>query len=69
VSNISDDELKTKNLDQAFRLLLIQGLSKLDAGNRLAGILGLAVVEKHPWTVHELNAILFLKELNRHLDR
>ncbi|HEY7523330.1 MAG TPA: hypothetical protein VH720_06705 [Candidatus Limnocylindrales bacterium] len=54
-----------------FRGLLARGLSADEAGNLTARLLGLDVVLRRAWTVHEIEHLVFLRSLaaSGRLDR
>lgn len=54
----STDERAT--LDSAYRLLLIRGLSSVEAGNVVAYITGLHAAEQG-WTLHEIKHLVALR--------
>ena len=47
-----------------FRMLLLRGLLPAEAANLTAYLCGLPVGDSR-WTIHEVNRLLFLRELNR----
>jgi hypothetical protein len=53
---------KAGTIDSSYRLLMIRGLSSVEAGNLVAYVAGLHAAERG-WTLHEIKHLVALRSL------